>query len=84
MQCSGARRSTSLRNGPSSLAFEAPKGQSIVVDGQDVVPEVHAVLDKMADFPPEYAVESGRLHRKPIRNVINIGIGGLTWGRYGI
>ena len=32
------------------VALRAPKGQSIIVDGKDVVPEVHAVLDKMADF----------------------------------
>jgi len=46
------------------VALRAPKGQSIVVDGQDVVPEVHAVLDRWLTFPHEYAVESEGLHRQ--------------------
>jgi glucose-6-phosphate isomerase len=63
------------------VALRAPKGQSIVVDGEDVVPQVHAVLDKMADF--SMRVRSGvfRGHTgKPIRNVINVGIGGSDLG----
>ena len=63
------------------VALRAPKGQSFVVDGEDVVPEVHAVLDKMADFSTR--VRSGELKGytgKPIRNVINIGIGGSDLG----
>src|SRR5664279_5099492 len=63
------------------VALRAPKGQSIVVDGEDVVPEVHAVLDKMADFSAR--VRSGEWKGytgKPIRNVINIGIGGSDLG----
>ena len=62
-------------------ALRAPKGQSIVVDGEDVVPQVHAVLDKMADFSAR--VRSGEWKGytgKRIRNVINIGIGGSDLG----
>ena len=63
------------------IALRTPKGQSIIVDGEDVVPQVHAVLAKMADF-------SKRLHNgewkghtgRPIRNIVNIGIGGSDLG----
>jgi glucose-6-phosphate isomerase len=63
------------------VALRAPRGQSIVVDGEDVVPQVHAVLDKMAAFSA--AVRSGtwKGHTgKPIRNIINVGIGGSDLG----
>jgi glucose-6-phosphate isomerase len=63
------------------VALRAPKGETIAVDGVDVVPEVHAVLDRMADFADR--VRSGRWtgHTgKPIRNVINVGIGGSDLG----
>jgi glucose-6-phosphate isomerase len=63
------------------VALRAPRGQTIVVDGQDVVPEVHAVLDRMADFSNR--VRSGAWKGytgKRIRNVINIGIGGSDLG----
>jgi len=63
------------------VALRAPKGASIVVDGKNVVPEVHAVLDKMADFANR--VRSGRWKGhtgKPVRNVVNIGIGGSDLG----
>jgi glucose-6-phosphate isomerase len=63
------------------VALRAPKGESILVDGADVVPQVHAVLDKMADFSNR--VRSGDWKGytgKPIRNVINIGIGGSDLG----
>ncbi|MFL5703668.1 MAG: glucose-6-phosphate isomerase [Ktedonobacteraceae bacterium] len=63
------------------VALRAPKDQSIVVDGENVVPEVHAVLDKMADFSNR--VRSGAwtgYTGKRIRNVINIGIGGSDLG----
>ena len=62
-------------------ALRAPKGESIVVDGEDVVPQVHAVLDKMADFSNR--VRSGEwkgYSGKRIRNVVNIGIGGSDLG----
>src|ERR1700756_5285185 len=63
------------------VALRAPRGASIVVDGQNVVPEVHAVLDKMADFSNR--VRSGAWKgytQKRIRNVINVGIGGSDLG----
>ena len=63
------------------VALRAPKGQSILVDGKNVVPDVHAVLDRMADF--SHRVRSGAWlgHTgKRIRNVINIGIGGSDLG----
>ena len=63
------------------VALRAPKGSSIVVDGKNVVPEVHAVLDKMAAFA--HRVRSGEWmgHTgKRIRNVVNIGIGGSDLG----
>ena len=63
------------------VALRAPKGQSIVVDGEDVVPLVHAVLDKMADFSNRVRSGEWKGHTgKPIRNVINIGIGGSDLG----
>src|SRR5512141_80902 len=63
------------------VALRAPKGTSIVVDGQDVVPQVHAVLDKMAAFSTRVRNGEWKGHTgKPIRNVINIGIGGSDLG----
>jgi glucose-6-phosphate isomerase len=62
-------------------ALRAPKGSSIVVDGVNVVPQVHAVLDKMADFSNRVRSGAWKGHTgKPIRNVINIGIGGSDLG----
>ncbi|HWY54865.1 MAG TPA: glucose-6-phosphate isomerase [Terriglobales bacterium] len=63
------------------VALRAPKDASILVDGKNVVPEVHSVLDKMADFSNR--VRSGEWKGytgKRIRNVINIGIGGSDLG----
>jgi glucose-6-phosphate isomerase len=63
------------------IALRAPKGTSIIVDGQDVVPEVHAVLDKMANFSERVRSGAWTGHTgKRIRNVINIGIGGSDLG----
>jgi len=62
-------------------ALRAPKGSSILVDGKNVVPEVHAVLDKMADFSNRVRSGEWKGHvGKRIRNVINIGIGGSDLG----
>jgi glucose-6-phosphate isomerase len=62
-------------------ALRAPKGTSIVVDGENVVPHVHAVLDKMADFSNRVRTGSWKGHSgKRIRNIINIGIGGSDLG----
>src|SRR5690348_18431069 len=63
------------------VALRAPRGASIVVDGENVVPEVHAVLDKMAAFSERVRSGDWKGHTgKPIRNVINIGIGGSDLG----
>src|SRR5271166_286416 len=63
------------------VALRAPKGASIVVDGEDVVPAVHAVLDQMAAFCDRVRSGAWTGHTgKRIRNVINIGIGGSDLG----
>ena len=63
------------------VALRAPRGASIVVDGKNVVPEVHAVLDKMADFANRVRGGEWKGHTgKRIRNVVNIGIGGSDLG----
>jgi glucose-6-phosphate isomerase len=63
------------------VALRAPRGASIVVDGKNVVPQVHAVLDKMADFSNRVRNGQWKGHTgKRIRNVINIGIGGSDLG----
>src|SRR5438445_1084336 len=63
------------------VALRAPRGASILVDGKDVVPEVHSVLDKMADFSNRVRSGEWKGHTgKRIRNVINIGIGGSDLG----
>jgi len=63
------------------VALRAPRGASILVDGQNVVPEVHAVLDKMADFSNRVRSGEWKGHTgKRIRNVINVGIGGSDLG----
>jgi len=63
------------------VALRAPRGASIVVDGKNVVPQVHDVLDKMADFCNRVRSGAWKGHTaKRIRNVINIGIGGSDLG----
>ena len=63
------------------VALRAPKGKSIIVDGEDVMPKVHAVLDKMTGFCNRVRSGEWKGHTgKPIRNVINIGIGGSDLG----
>ena len=63
------------------VALRAPRGASIVVDGENVVPQVHAVLDKMAEFANRVRSGAWKGHTgKRIRNVINIGIGGSDLG----
>ncbi|MEO8584684.1 MAG: glucose-6-phosphate isomerase [Acidobacteriota bacterium] len=63
------------------VALRAPKGASIVVDGKNVVPEVHAALDKMAEFSNRVRGGAWKGHTgKRIRNVVNIGIGGSDLG----
>ena len=63
------------------IALRAPSGTSIVVDGENVVPQVHAVLEKMGGFANRVRSGAWKGHTgKRIRNVINIGIGGSDLG----
>ncbi len=63
------------------VALRAPQGTSIVVDGDNVVPQVHAVLDKMAEFSNRVRGGEWKGHTgKAIRNVVNVGIGGSDLG----
>ncbi len=63
------------------VALRAPKGDSLVVDGVDVVAEVHAVLDRMAKFATTVRSGAWKGHSgKPMRNVVSIGIGGSDLG----
>jgi glucose-6-phosphate isomerase len=63
------------------VALRAPRGRAIAVDGEDVVPAVHAVLDRMTDFANRVRSGAWTGHTgKRIRNVVNIGIGGSDLG----
>jgi glucose-6-phosphate isomerase len=63
------------------VALRAPKNQSILVDGENVVPKVHQVLDKMSAFADRVRSGEWKGHTgKRIRNVVNIGIGGSDLG----
>ena len=63
------------------IALRAPRDEQILVDGADVVPEVHAVLDRMAKFAEDVRSGAWQGHTgKRIRNVVNIGIGGSDLG----
>ena len=63
------------------VALRAPEGEAIFTDGVNVVPEVHAVLDKMAEFADRIRSGEWKGHTgKRIRNVVNIGIGGSDLG----
>ena len=63
------------------VALRAPRGASIVVDGENVTPQVHAVLDKMTDFSNRVRSGAWKGHTgKRIHNVVNIGIGGSDLG----
>jgi glucose-6-phosphate isomerase len=77
----GAPINTSEHRSVLHVALRMPRGTSLVVDGVDVVAQVHEVLDRMADFAER--VRSGDWKGrtgKPIRNVVNIGIGGSDLG----
>jgi len=63
------------------VALRAPKNEKIVVDGQDVVPEVHQVLDQMSAFAERVRSGKWKGHTgKRIKNIVNIGIGGSDLG----
>jgi glucose-6-phosphate isomerase len=63
------------------VALRAPRGESITADGEDVVPKVHAVLDRMTDFSNRLRSGEWKGYTgKRIRNVINVGIGGSDLG----
>ncbi len=63
------------------VALRAPKGASILVDGKNVIPDVHAVLDKMAGFSERVRSGAFKGHTgKRLKNVVNIGIGGSDLG----
>ena len=72
---------TTERRAVLHVALRAPRGTRIEVDGADVVPDVHRVLDAMADFAARLRNGSFTGHTgKRIRNVVNIGIGGSYLG----
>jgi glucose-6-phosphate isomerase len=77
----GDKINTSEKRAVLHVALRAPRGASILHDGQNVVPEIHAVLDRMADFADRVRTGAWRGHTgKRIRNVINVGIGGSDLG----
>ncbi len=77
----GERINVSENRSVLHVALRMPKEASLIVDGVDVVAEVHAVLDRMAAFADQVRSGEWRGHTgKPIRNVVNIGIGGSDLG----
>jgi glucose-6-phosphate isomerase len=77
----GEKINTSEKRAVLHVALRAPKGQSILVDGEDVVPGVHAVLDRMTGFSNRVRDGAWRGHTgKSIRNIVNVGIGGSDLG----
>jgi glucose-6-phosphate isomerase len=77
----GDRINVTERRSVLHVALRAPRGHSIVVDGEDVVAQVHGVLDKMADFAARVRAGQWKGHTgRPIRNIVNIGIGGSDLG----
>src|ERR1700735_3739061 len=78
---SGEKINASEKRAVLHIALRTPKGQSILVDGKNVVPGVHAVLDRMTDFSKRVRGVTWLGHTgRRIRNVINIGIGGSDLG----
>ena len=78
---SGRKINTTENRSVLHTALRAPKGSTILADGHNVVPDVHAVLDKMAVFAEK--VRRGEwlgFTGKPVKNIVNIGIGGSDLG----
>jgi len=77
----GERINVSENRSVLHVALRMPRSTSLIVDGVDVVAEVHEVLDRMTDFAEKIRSGTWRGHTgRPIRNVINIGIGGSDLG----
>ncbi len=78
---SGARINSTEHRAVLHVALRAPRSQRILLDGHDVVPDVHAVLDRMRAFCEDVRGGGWRGHTgRPIRAVVNIGIGGSDLG----
>ncbi|UII80299.1 glucose-6-phosphate isomerase [Flagellimonas sp. CMM7] len=78
---SGEKINTTENRAVLHTALRAPEGSTIMVDGHNVVPEVHAVLNKMADFSTKIKSGKWKGHTgKRIKNIVNIGIGGSDLG----
>ncbi|MGO8935655.1 MAG: glucose-6-phosphate isomerase [Mycobacterium sp.] len=81
MMFAGERINVSENRSVLHVALRMPKGTSLIVDGVDVVAQVHEVLDRMADFATKIRSGAWKGHTgKPIRNIVNIGIGGSDLG----
>ena len=78
---SGAKINSTENRAVLHVALRAPRQATILVDGQDVVAGVHEVLDRMAQFAEQVRSGAWKGHTgKPIRNIVNIGIGGSDLG----
>jgi glucose-6-phosphate isomerase len=81
MMFQGEPINTSEHRSVLHVALRMPKGASLAVNGTDVVAEVHEVLDRMADFARRVRSGQWKGHTgKPIKNIVNIGIGGSDLG----
>ena len=81
MMFAGERINVSENRSVLHVALRMPKGATLIVDGVDVVAQVHEVLDRMADFATTIRSGAWKGHTgKPIRNIVNIGIGGSDLG----
>jgi glucose-6-phosphate isomerase len=77
----GDKINTTEKRAVLHTALRAPRDASVIVDGKNVVPEVHAVLDRMSDFANRLRSGAWKGHTgKRIRNVVNVGIGGSDLG----
>src|SRR5260370_1160657 len=71
----GEKINTTEKRAVLHIALRAPQGQSIIVDGENIVPQVHAVLNKMADFSSRVRSGAWKGHTgKPIRNLFHMGL----------